>query len=88
MSTNDLYSGEGISMFPNPVQDNLHFQFEFEEMQEVSVQITNSVGQVVRRENFGRLQTQVNTINLSDQTPGVYFVNFNVGVNTTVQELY
>ncbi|MEZ5056879.1 MAG: T9SS type A sorting domain-containing protein [Saprospiraceae bacterium] len=79
VGTNDLYSGEGISMFPNPVQDNLHFQFEFEEMQEVSVQITNSVGQVVRRENFGRLQAQVNTINLSDQTPGVYFVNFNVG---------
>lgn len=67
--TNPVFSEETFSINPNPAEGV--FQFSLSKSTAGTYQITNSLGQVVRKAQF---TDQFVEIDLSDETAGVYFI--------------
>ena len=61
-----------ITLFPNPAHDYITLDFEKELYGQASIQIINSVGQVLQHKNFTNLQGQ-QRIEVYDLPKGIYF---------------
>ncbi len=74
ISTNDL-AGENVSLFPNPVSDNLNILFTLPKPDAITIHILNVTGQVIQTENmsYGCGQKLL-TLNTSSLANGIYFV--------------
>ncbi|MEA2106888.1 MAG: T9SS type A sorting domain-containing protein, partial [Bacteroidota bacterium] len=60
---------EGLSIYPNPARENLIIEKESKEA--MSYELIDMSGKVVLN---GRLESAKNTIDISTQTPGIYFI--------------
>lgn len=65
-----------LSVFPNPVNDNLHFNFQAESGEKrFNLTVTNATGQTLIRKAFAAHQFTNNySVDVSKLTPGVYFL--------------
>lgn len=66
---------EGISIYPNPVKDELNINIQLEEDETASWSVLNINGQLIQS---GSLNNDNNTIDLSDLSQGVYFIQIKV----------
>ena len=66
-----------LSVYPNPATNNITLAASFAAAQEVSIEITNVLGQVVYTQNLGTMNAGKNNIgiNIADLSAGVYTVN-------------
>lgn len=75
VSTFDISSFEDIKVFPNPFRENVNIQVHTPKNKVVSLQITNTLGQVIYTQNEN-LITGDNTLNLptKDLANGIYYL--------------
>jgi hypothetical protein len=77
-----------LNLFPNPATNNFNLVFVNENAQQVTVEITNALGQLVRKENLANTKGLVNqSVNIAGIEAGVYFVKVNVGEKSSVKKL-
>lgn len=64
-----------MSAFPNPATDNVQIDFELTQNSDVTLQIVNTLGQIVRETQMGEVAQGKHTTNVSvsDLEAGVYF---------------
>jgi hypothetical protein len=85
LEQDELASEIGLSVYPNPAYDMANIQFELNESAVVTVELVNTVGQVVYTNNLGEVNgTQKVQLNTADVAAGMYLVNIKVDgkVNT------
>lgn len=72
----DIASLEAISVYPNPATDAAAISLSFTSTTEVTVELTNTVGQVLYSESAVYTSgTETITLNTSELAEGTYFVN-------------
>jgi hypothetical protein len=76
-----------VAVYPNPVRDNAKLSVNLVQAGNVSVEVSNTVGQVVISQNFGKMNagTSQVTLDASSLNAGIYFcsVIVNGGKYTT-----
>jgi hypothetical protein len=75
-----------LNIFPNPASNQITIVLNDQNAENVSVQVMNSLGQVVKSLDLGKgpLSTPVN---VSDLCSGMYYVKTNVGTRSSVKKL-
>ena len=71
-STNDVESKKGITIFPNPVSQEVSINIEKPNFDTYDVSIINSIGKIVLEQN--QIQNTNITLNISDFKSGLYHV--------------
>ena len=77
---NDSNSLTKLTIYPNPVKDELIIETE----QGGQIEITNLLGEVVSKAFISR---QKSTINTADFSAGVYFLKLNTGREIIVKKI-
>ena len=72
----EMLSNANVSLYPNPVSDQLHIHFQNYRMEVIQMDIVDITGKLVVR---GELTQQNNTIQIKDLEQGVYFVKLRNG---------
>ena len=69
------YDSYSIDLFPNPATSELNVQFIVAEQQDISINIYNTIGQVVKQLNYNDFSGQYNeTLDVSTLSREVYFI--------------
>ncbi len=76
-----------IQLSPNPTKDLLRLSYSQVDALNTIVTIINANGKKVRTINLGKVQYGVETINVSNLNSGVYFVQFNNGLQTKEEKI-
>ncbi len=77
-----------LNLFPNPAKNNFTLNFVNENADAVSYEITNTIGQSVKKENLGNDKGLVNyNINITELQAGVYFVKVNAGSRSSIKKI-
>jgi hypothetical protein len=84
--TNDVEFSNNISIAPNPTSGAATLKFNFNEMSDLNIQITNSLGQQLSIFNE-RVQVGTKNIDLGKFGTGVYFINLNDGKSRTTKRI-
>jgi hypothetical protein len=78
-NTNDISAHQGqIHIYPNPVQDILNVDVEFDSEKEVILEIYTVVNTLVYKEDLLRTKLARKEIDVNDLTPGTYIVRITV----------
>lgn len=86
--TNDLNDNYEIALNPNPTSDISYLHLNLNDSKNVSMSITNSIGQVLASKNYGQLSgEQYLPIHVNGFQSGMYFVSLSVGKESTTQKL-
>ncbi len=88
VSTFDVEGLSNVSLYPNPVADQLNVEFSIAETSDLEVNIVNALGQTVRAINYatygaGHNNLNINTANLAN---GVYFLTMSNGKQVTTNK--
>lgn len=84
-NTNEITS---LNIFPNPASNNFTLAFMNENAENVSVEIVNALGQLVKKEILENTKGLVKqNVNITGIEAGVYFVKTNVGSKSSVKKL-
>ena len=85
--TREVESFELMSLAPNPMTDRFIIQFQAPETGAFSMKILNLVGQELQRDLY-KLESGLHnkTIDVSDLSPGAYFISLDDGFKTIVQK--
>jgi thiol-disulfide isomerase/thioredoxin len=80
---------ESIEVFPNPVVNSSTIRFNLHQSSDVTVELYNSAGKLVRELANGYLQAGANDVTLSASglTNGVYFIKINAGDQTITRKI-
>lgn len=77
-----------LSLYPNPAKGNFNLSFTNENAENSSVEIINSIGQVIRKQNLGSEKGSVKyNINLDGMDSGFYFVKVYLGSSVSVKKI-
>ena len=69
-----------LKIYPNPVNQIANINFIANNSTQTTLEILNSIGQVVKFNNYGILDGEQNiTVNMNDLPSGYYFVNIKTG---------
>ena len=76
LSTPELENDNAVKLYPNPSAGDMQVEFNLTQGSDVTIEVTNSLGQVVKVEEIGFVNTgsQVKDMDLSGYTDGIYFV--------------
>ena len=80
VSINDDYNNNiNLNIYPNPINENAFVSFNSPKAEKVSVEVINSIGQVVFTENLGVINgKQQVLLDASNLQSGIYFVKINM----------
>lgn len=77
-----------LNMFPNPADNNFNLIFVNENAADVTVEISNAIGQIVQKEIYtGTKGVSAQNVDVAKLQSGVYFVKVNVGNKSSVKKL-
>lgn len=76
-----------MSLSPNPAIDNLQFQMELKQQDDVTLTLFSSNGQLITLHSFGVTQTIDHEISLSSLPSGMYMLRLNVGTNAITRTI-
>lgn len=78
-----------ISVYPNPITNNAFVEFNLAETNAVTIEMVNTIGQVVLHENIGKLNAGIQnySLNAASLSNGLYFLNIKIGDNTVTQKV-
>jgi hypothetical protein len=80
VNTAEVVENASIKISPNPMVADANIFLNILEASPVSMELRNSVGQLVAAQQFGQLQgLQTLPLNASNLSSGIYFVELNVG---------
>jgi hypothetical protein len=84
----DLVSQLKVVLYPNPVSNQLSYQFELENSANVTVEIVNALGRTVYREYVNAEKgNQLLKLDVSDLENGIYLFKINDGVNQVTKRI-
>jgi hypothetical protein len=72
----EVILSESMNVFPNPVTDNMNLQINSNKLLNVTIQIYNSIGRLIKTENIVTAKGETKQINLSNLPKGIYFAKF------------
>lgn len=79
-STKDVFNHNAVSVYPNPFAETATIQVNLESSATVTVEVMNSIGQIVSRVDYGTLAGNQNlTLDGTKLNSGVYFVHVRIG---------
>lgn len=78
-----------VNIFPNPATDLTTVYFYTRSSEEVSIELVDMLGKVVRSQELGGLSAGEHRIDVPrlSLSKGVYFVRLNIGTTTTIRKL-
>lgn len=78
--TKDVFNHNAVSVYPNPFAETATINVSLESSADVTVEVMNSVGQIVSRVDYGTLSGNQNlTLDGTKLNSGVYFVHVRIG---------
>lgn len=77
----------GVQVFPNPSKGEFKVRLIDQTGDNVSITVTNVVGQVVRQFDVNPAVQQVTAIDLTGETQGIYFVKVMNGEKSTIRKV-
>lgn len=79
VGTKDVFNHNAVSVYPNPFAETATINVSLESSAEVTVEVMNSVGQIVSRVDYGTLTGNQNlTLDGTKLNSGVYFVHVRI----------
>jgi hypothetical protein len=85
LSKHDLQNS--LAVFPNPASDDVTLSLDNSSNDNVSVSLTNLIGQKVKEQNLGNHSAIRSNLELSDLPNGVYMLTVKVGSTSAVKKL-
>lgn len=81
LSSNDFVAFNNLSVYPNPSNSQFTVELELDATNDVTIDIVNIVGQVVKSVDLGTRSVGLNReyIDVNDLSEGIYFMNLTVG---------
>lgn len=76
-----------VSVFPNPTTGILNIAYNFNTKEDLKIEVTNMLGQVVYTELENNTTTNAKTINLSGLSKGVYMVTLSTATDKMVRKI-
>jgi hypothetical protein len=76
-----------LSVIPNPAHNSISVSFTPKAIADMSMNITNTIGQKVFDKNIGRSSSYSETIDISKIPVGIYFLNLNANGETITKKL-
>lgn len=83
----DPQSVKNLTVSPNPSTGNFNFTLNLEAPAQVRADIVNSIGQVVRTMDFGKVSNLNQAIQLDHLSSGTYFMHINIDGEKTYRSL-
>jgi thiol-disulfide isomerase/thioredoxin len=88
VGVNEIANEYGINIYPNPLTDNAAISLNLDHSAKVSLQVFNSIGELVLSENKGTLSgSQMLDLNASKLTNGIYMVRVLVDDHIIVRRI-
>lgn len=87
-SINKLDDLNGVEIFPNPANDFINVSFDFNESRDLTIRLTNTIGQVVRTQSMSDMVQGTLTLNVADLSEGIYLVQLTDGTEQAVQKIF
>jgi hypothetical protein len=89
LGTDEIDSKYNMTLFPNPTADGATLNFTIFAPENVSMEMIDMLGQTVRVQSFGTMQTGVQSVAIprQDLAKGVYFVRLRIGEEVLVKQL-
>ncbi|MBP7273984.1 MAG: T9SS type A sorting domain-containing protein [Saprospiraceae bacterium] len=72
LSTNTILSQENIAIYPNPSNENVNIALQLFKDANVSIEIYNTLGQLIRTEQFGKGSNFSRTLSVRELNNGIY----------------
>ena len=86
MSVNEEENVESLSVYPNPVSDQLQISLENKWQGELNIQVVNALGQTVRSTSFEKNETHFSQqMSVAELPVGVYRLLVSDGEEMMVQ---
>jgi type IX secretion system substrate protein/carboxypeptidase-like protein/cleaved adhesin domain-containing protein len=75
VSTENVLNTHEINIYPNPTSGDIWIDFEFEDIEDVRIEVINALGQKIIALDKKAVLNVREQVNLSGQAPGVYFIS-------------
>ncbi|MDB2368951.1 T9SS type A sorting domain-containing protein, partial [Flavobacteriales bacterium] len=76
-----------MSVYPNPTEGFVSINLSLETKSEVSITLSNSIGQEVYTESLGELTTLEKSFNWSALPKGIYTIGLNINNQETFEKI-
>ena len=87
VATNDLSLNSRLQLFPNPTHSSTTISYNFQEAQNLQVQLTNSIGQVIEEVFLENITQGQHRFDLGQWPEGVYTLTFIAGQKQATKRL-
>lgn len=88
VNVDDITELDNVQLSPNPTNSNSYLDINLNALSEVSVNISNNIGQIVASKNYGKLAGFQSLPILTDYyNAGLYYIQLVVNGKATVQKL-
>lgn len=87
IATNNPAFDAAFSMQPNPANNRTAIVYNLNNTSDISLRITNNVGQLLHQANLSNVQNGTYNLNLDNFASGVYFVYLSDGTNYASRKL-
>ena len=77
----------GITVFPNPASNQTTVNYNFETSVDLTISVTNTLGQVMSTALVSNVTTGTHTLDVSDLAAGMYMIQITDGARMATQSL-
>ncbi|MFH0866545.1 MAG: M43 family zinc metalloprotease [Bacteroidota bacterium] len=84
---NEMNEVTDINIYPNPSGGLFHLMFELNQADDITVTVSDLIGNIIVKEEMQQQSTFNIPIDLSEQSAGVYYVKIQTGSETVTQKL-
>lgn len=86
LSTSEATLNDAIKLYPNPTSSSVYIEINQKLIEDVHIQIINNLGQVIQQSTHAATGNII-SINLSNYSTGLYFLNLQSGTLQTTKKL-
>ena len=86
-SVNDIAMDDLLSVYPNPTTGVIILNTNLPENQEVNIAVYNTMGQEVAAVQNGKVSNGQYSIDLTNQSNGIYYVKMNLNGNIITKKV-
>jgi hypothetical protein len=76
-----------VQLYPNPAQSVTNLVYNFDEVADLTMTMTNSMGQIVQQRNIDNAISGVLELDLNNLAVGVYIIQLTDGTNYLSKKL-
>jgi hypothetical protein len=84
---NELTFERAVQLYPNPAQSVTNLVYNFDEVADLTMTMTNSMGQIVQQRNIDNAISGVLELDLNNLAVGVYIIQLTDGTNYMSKKL-